>query len=141
MRSCKNGKLKNERKIDVGADVQDTEDCHATNGRSNKGTLLAWRWTCHLVSQIESQLRSSYTPKNQQGERDFEAIAKAGQQYAIPILDEFKPWLETELQGGRILPKILIRSAFNYTLNPLDALCRYTKRVICHSLTTQRNAW
>lgn len=79
------------------------------------------------LSQIESQLRSSYPLKNQQGERDFEAIAKARQQYAIPILDEFKQWLETELHGGRILPKSLIRSAFNYTLNQWDALCRYTE--------------
>lgn len=79
------------------------------------------------LSQIESQLRSRYPQQDQQGERDFDAIAEARQQFSRPILDEFKQWLETELYSGRILPKSLIRSAFTYTLNQWDALCRYTE--------------
>lgn len=36
---------------------------------------------------------------------------------ATPILDEFKTWLDRELETGRILPKRVIRSAFTYTMN------------------------
>ena len=79
------------------------------------------------LSQIESQLRESFPRKTHQGERDFEAIAKARQEHSHPILNEFKKWLEEELHGGRILPKSLIKSAFTYTLNQWDALCRYTE--------------
>jgi len=79
------------------------------------------------LAQIESQLRSSYPEMNLQGERDFDAIAKARQQYSRPILNEFKTWMETELNSGRVLPKSLIKSAFTYTLNQWEALCRYTE--------------
>ncbi len=80
------------------------------------------------LSQIESQLRATYPLKNAQGERDFEAIAQARQQYSRPILSEFKAWLDQELYGGRILPKSIIKSALTYTLNQWDALCRYTEQ-------------
>jgi transposase len=79
------------------------------------------------LSQIESQLRTRFPLKTQQGERDFEAIARARQEHSRPILTEFKNWMEGELNGGRILPKSLIKSAFTYTLNQWDALCRYTE--------------
>ena len=78
------------------------------------------------LSQIESQLRTSFPSSTQQGGRDFEAIARARQEHSRPILNAFKKWMEGELYGGRILPKSLIKSAFNYTLNQWDALCRYT---------------
>ena len=78
------------------------------------------------LSQIESQLRDSFPLKTHQGERDFEAIARARQEHSRPILNEFKSWMESELNGGRILPKSLINSAFTYTLNQWEALCRYT---------------
>lgn len=80
------------------------------------------------LSQIESQLRSSYPELDQQGKRDFEGIANARQKYARPILNEFKAWMETEVNGGRILPKSVIRSAFTYTMNQWDALNRYTEQ-------------
>ncbi len=51
------------------------------------------------LSQIESQLRSSYPELDQQGKRDFEGIANARQKYARPILNEFKTWMETEVNG------------------------------------------
>jgi transposase len=79
------------------------------------------------LSQIEVQLRESYPEKTIQGERDFDAIAAARQRHSIPILKEFKAWLDRELHGGRILPKSIIRSAFTYTLNQWQALCRYTE--------------
>lgn len=79
-----------------------------------------------LLSQIESQLRASFPSITQQGERDFEAIARARQEHSRPILSEFKKWMDREVHGGRVLPKSLIKSAFTYTLNQWDALCRYT---------------
>ena len=85
---------------------------------------------CHLLqrlSQVESQLREAFPQMNVQGERDFAAIAAARQQHAIPILNQFKSWMDRELESGRVLPKSVIRKAFTYTLNQWSALCRYTK--------------
>ncbi len=45
----------------------------------------------------------------------------------MPILDEFKSWLDGESEDKRILPKSPIRAAFTYTLNQWEALCRYTE--------------
>lgn len=79
------------------------------------------------LSQAESQLREAYPQKNLQGERDFAAVAAARQQHAIPILNQFKAWMDRELETDRVLPKSVIRKAFTYTLNQWSALCRYTK--------------
>ncbi len=79
------------------------------------------------LSQIEIQLRVAYPEQNQQGLRDFDAVADARQEHAVPILEEFKSWLDNELETGRVLPKSVIRSAFTYTMNQWDALCRYTE--------------
>lgn len=79
------------------------------------------------LSQIESQLAAAYPRKNLQGERDFAAVARGRQQYSLPILQDFKAWMDSELNTGRILPKSEIRKAFTYTQNQWDALCRYTQ--------------
>ncbi len=79
------------------------------------------------LSQIETQLRIAYPEQNLQGLRDFGAVAAARQEHAVPILEEFKSWLDSELETGRILPKSVIRSAFTYTMNQWAALCRYTE--------------
>jgi transposase len=79
------------------------------------------------LSQIEIQLREVYPEQNLQGLRDFGAIASARKEHAMPILEEFKSWMDSELETGRILPKSVIRSAFTYTMNQWDALCRYTE--------------
>ena len=79
------------------------------------------------LSQIEIQLRKSYPAENLQGRRDFSAVAAARQEHSIPILNEFKAWLDSEKDDKWILPKSPIRSAFTYTLNQWDALCRYTE--------------
>lgn len=79
------------------------------------------------LSQIETQLREAYPPRNLQGERDFEAVARGRQEHALPILVEFKAWLDRENEDRRILPKSPIRAAFTYTLNQWDALVRYTE--------------
>ena len=79
------------------------------------------------LSQIETQLREAYPEQNLQGLRDFDAVAAARQAHSLPILHEFKTWLERELDTGRILPKSVIRSAFTYTINQWEALGRYTQ--------------
>jgi transposase len=78
------------------------------------------------LSQIEKQLREAYPLRSLQGERDFEAVARGRQAHALPILNEFKTWLDRETENKRILPKSPIRAAFTYTLNQWDALVRYT---------------
>ena len=80
------------------------------------------------LSQIESQLRQSYPLENLQGLRDFAAVAAARQEYSLPILHEFKDWLDGEKNDQRILPKSPLRSAFTYTLNQWEALLRYTEQ-------------
>jgi transposase len=79
------------------------------------------------LSQIEKQLSRALPVKNLQGERDFTAVAAGRQEHAVPILEEFKSWLDRESEGQRILPKSPIRAAFTYTLNQWEALCRYTQ--------------
>jgi transposase len=80
------------------------------------------------LSQIETQLRAAYPVLNVQGERDFAAVAAARQEHSLPILADFKTWLDAENEDRRILPKSPIRSAFTYTLNQWEALCRYTEQ-------------
>jgi len=79
------------------------------------------------LSQIETQLRESYPRTNLQGLRDFDAVAAARQQHSLPILQQFKAWMDDEVETGRLLPKSEIRKAFTYTLNQWSALCRYTE--------------
>ncbi len=80
------------------------------------------------LSQIEKQLRKSYPAANLQGLRDFDAIAIARQEHSVPILNEFKKWLDAERDNKRILPKSPIRAAITYTTNQWDALFRYTEK-------------
>ena len=47
------------------------------------------------------------------------------QTHALPILAQFKTWLDE--QGSRVLPKSPIGEAFTYTLNQWAALLRYTE--------------
>lgn len=79
------------------------------------------------LSQIETQLLEAFPQKNLQGERDFAAVAAGRREHAVPILAEFKAWLDRESDDKRILPKSPIRAAFTYTLNQWTALCRYTQ--------------
>ena len=79
------------------------------------------------LSQIEKQLRAAYPRKNLQGERDFASVASGRREHSVPILNEFKAWLDRESEDKRILPKSPIRAAFTYTLNQWDALNRYTQ--------------
>jgi len=80
------------------------------------------------LSQIETQLSEAYPRQNLQGLRDFEAVANGRKQYALPILEEFRAWLDHEKDAGLVLPKSPIRAAFTYTLNQWDALVRYVEQ-------------
>ncbi len=79
------------------------------------------------LSKIEKMLRKAYPEKRPQGERDFAAVQQGRQQHAMPILEQFRAWLDREHGDQRILPKSPIRAAFTYALNQWDALCRYTE--------------
>ena len=47
------------------------------------------------------------------------------QAHAIPILQEFKVWLD--IQANAVLPKSALGNAVQYTLKNWEALCRYTE--------------
>lgn len=79
------------------------------------------------LSQIETRLSEAFPVKILQGERDFASVAAARQEHALPILEQFRAWVDREKDHGQILPKNLIRTAFTYTLNQWDSLCRYTE--------------
>jgi transposase len=80
------------------------------------------------LSQVEHQLRDAYPTQNLQGLRDFEAVARNRQEFAVPIMNEFKAWLDSEKDDRRILPKSANRSAFTYTISQWSALYRYAKQ-------------
>jgi hypothetical protein len=63
-----------------------------------------------------------------QGLRAFDVVAAARQQHSLPILHQFKAWMDDEIETGRLLPKSEIRKAFTYTLNQWSALCRYVEK-------------
>ena len=54
-----------------------------------------------------------------------DALRDARQKHALPILETFKTWLESERPG--LLPKSEIAGAFTYTLNQWEVLLRYTE--------------
>ena len=79
------------------------------------------------LSQVEEKLRETYPYQNLQGERDFDAVRAGRHEFSVPILNQYRKWLDGELASGRILPKSAIAKAFTYTLNQWDALVRYTE--------------
>ena len=80
------------------------------------------------LSQVETQLREAYPRENLAGLRDFAAVAAGRAEHALPILTEFKTWLDHEHEDRRILPKSPLRAALVYTLNQWNALVRYTEQ-------------
>ncbi len=52
-----------------------------------------------------------------QGLRDFTAVAAARQEHSIPILNQFKAWMDRELESGHVLPESSIAKAIGYALN------------------------
>jgi transposase len=100
---------------------------HQARDNDQRRANIALSYIARL-SQIESQLRQAYPPEDLQGTRDFAAVAAARQEHSLPILGEFKTWLDSEKADRRILPKSPIRSAFTYTLNQWEALSRYVEQ-------------
>ncbi len=99
---------------------------HQSEDNDSKRANMALSYIARL-SQIERQLREAYPFQDLQGTRDFESVARGRQEHAVPILQEFKAWLDRETTDKRILPKSPIRAAFTYTLNQWEALARYTE--------------
>ena len=66
-------------------------------------------------------LEETYREANVTGD----ALSAARQSQAVPILNEFKAWLDESY--SKVLPKSPIGKAFTYTLNQWEALCRYTE--------------
>ncbi len=58
-------------------------------------------------------------------ELSFDQLYSQRQSYAVPILDEFKKWLDARV--AQVPPKSLLGKAVNYTLNEWDRLIRYTQ--------------
>jgi transposase len=77
------------------------------------------------LSQIETQLLKAYPFVNLQGDRDFASVAAGRQEHSLPILRQFKDWLDAQKEDRRILNKSPIRAAITYTLNQWTALTRY----------------
>ncbi len=57
------------------------------------------------VTQVEKELRKAYPAENLQGKRDFAAVAAGRQRHALPILAEFKAWLDEESESQKDLTK------------------------------------
>ena len=100
---------------------------HQARDNDQRRANIALSYIARL-SQIERQLREAYPFENLQGTRNFAAVAAARQEHSLPILAEFKTWLDSEKADRRILPKSPIRSAFTYTLNQWQALGRYVEQ-------------
>jgi transposase len=58
-------------------------------------------------------------------DRDEEQRLRMRQDLAVPILEQFKTWLET--QRAEVLPKSPLAEAIGYALNNWTALIRYTE--------------
>jgi len=99
---------------------------HQARDNDLKRATVALSYIARLA-QVETQLTAAYPPQNLQGLRDFDAVAGGRRKHAVPILDEFKAWLDTENDDRTVLPKSPIRAALTYTLNQWDALRRYTE--------------
>jgi hypothetical protein len=58
------------------------------------------------LSQIEKQLRKSYPETDLQGHRDFAAVAAARQERSVPVLEDFKAWLDSEKTTSESCPRV-----------------------------------
>ena len=58
-------------------------------------------------------------------ELSAEELYKERQEKAVPILNEFKKWLNAKVE--QVPPKSLLGKAINYTLNQWHRLIRYTE--------------
>jgi len=81
---------------------------------------------CHALKVIQSLYDLERIAKEDQGVD----LLSLRQQKALPILKEWKQWLDNEQQG--VLPKSSIGKAINYTLNLWSRLIRYIENESYH---------
>jgi len=113
--------------IEVACGIHARRYWHQAVDNDSRRANMALGFIARLT-QIESELREAYPYLNIQGERDFAAVAAGRKQHSVPILNEFKAWLDEESQHRSILKKSPIAAAFTYTLNQWEALCRFTEQ-------------
>lgn len=65
-------------------------------GKGVVHTAKFWPYLIAQLSQVEKQLRKTYPHSDLQGHRDFEAVAAASKGHSVPILKDFKQWLDAE---------------------------------------------
>ncbi len=87
------------------------------NSSGNAGTALNY---ISKLYKIEKQAL--------QKELSVDQLYNQRQSQAVPILDEFKKWLDARVE--KVPPKSLLGKAIHYTLNEWPRLIRYTKNGI-----------
>jgi transposase len=86
-------------------------------------TALAWIGKLYGVER-ELRERSAGEWQSLEIEDLVARIAAVRQEQSRPLLEQFRPWLESE--APKLLPKNPIRQAIDYALGNWAALCRYT---------------
>jgi len=87
-------------------------------------------WEARTTDSRRAHEALSYIARLYQLESEFAGAASdqrraLRQQHALPILREFRQWIDQQL--GTLLPKSPIAQACTYTVNQWDALVRYTE--------------
>lgn len=88
-----------------------------TSSLGNAGTALKY---ISLLYKIEKHAMDKKLSPDQIHDQRLE--------HAVPILDEFKKWLDARVE--KVPPKSLLGKAINYTLNQWSRLIRYTENGI-----------
>jgi transposase len=80
-------------------------------------------------AQALAYIRLLYDVEDQARKEQLNSTRRAAlrQELALPRLNQFKAWLQTEqlINGGVVLPKSPMGEAITYALNQWDALCVY----------------
>lgn len=90
-------------------------------------------WEAKATDSRRSHAALSYIGRLYQIERESsdaglcgDALRDARQRHAVPILNEFRQWIDRE--EPQVLPKSPIGEAMRYTMNQWGALVRYTEQ-------------
>ncbi len=91
------------------------------NDRARAHTAMAY---IRQLYAVEKEAREFIAAQELRGDAADEVFLRLRQEKALPVLTNFKTWLEVE--QPKILPKSLIGLAIAYTLRHWPALERYT---------------
>jgi Transposase IS66 family len=91
------------------------------NDRARAHTAMAY---IRQLYAIEKEAREFITAQKLHGDAADEVFLRLRQEKALPVLTNFKTWLEAE--QPKVLPKSLIGLAIAYTVRHWQALERYT---------------